>query len=55
MSVDANGLVEDLTKREREVLELMVQTHSNREISNLLNVSIETVRTHTKRIYAKLT
>lgn len=54
MSVDANGLVEDLTKREREVLELMVQTHSNREISNLLNVSIETVRTHTKRIYAKL-
>ena len=54
MSVDANGLVEKLTRREYEVLELMVKAHSNREISDLLNVSIETVRTHTKRIYAKL-
>ena len=54
MSVEGNALVEDLTKREYDVLELMIQAHSNREISERLNVSIETVRTHTKRIYAKL-
>ncbi len=43
-----------LTKREKEVLKLMAQAYSNRDISEELTVSIETVRTHTKNIYYKL-
>ena len=44
----------NLTKRESEILNLMTQALSNREISEKLEISIETVRSHTKNIYIKL-
>lgn len=43
-----------LTPREAEVLELLQSGRSNAEIAQMLHVSIETVRSHARRIYRKL-
>ena len=43
-----------LTPREAEVTELLQHGRSNAEIAAMLNISIETVRTHARRIYRKL-
>jgi DNA-binding NarL/FixJ family response regulator len=43
-----------LTPREREVLTLMGQGHSNSEIAGRLTLSEATVKTHVARIFAKL-
>lgn len=45
---------EILTSREAEVLELLQAGRSNAEIAQELHVSIETVRTHARRVYRKL-
>jgi DNA-binding NarL/FixJ family response regulator len=46
--------VERLTEREREVLTHVAAGRSNDEIAAALVVSAETVKTHLKRMYAKL-
>jgi DNA-binding NarL/FixJ family response regulator len=46
--------VERLTEREREVLAHVAAGRSNDEIASALVVSSETVKTHLKRMYAKL-
>jgi DNA-binding NarL/FixJ family response regulator len=43
-----------LTPREAEVMDLLRAGRSNAEIAQALHVSIETVRTHARRIYRKL-
>ena len=43
-----------LTSREAEVMELLRSGRSNAEIARTLHVSVETVRTHARRIYRKL-
>ena len=43
-----------LTAREGDVLELLQAGRSNAEIAQTLQVSVETVRTHARRIYRKL-
>jgi len=43
-----------LTPREADVLELIQAGRSNAEIAHALNVGVETVRTHARRIYRKL-
>ena len=45
---------EALTPREREVLRLMAQGKSNREIADALGVAVGTVRTHVANILGKL-
>ena len=48
------GLVEPLSERELDVLRLLATDLSGPEIARHLVVSLNTVRTHTKNIYAKL-
>lgn len=43
-----------LTRREREVMQLVAEGHSNRSISDLLKISIKTTETHRARIMRKL-
>ena len=43
-----------LSEREKEVLELIVEGKSNKEIGNILKISKNTVKAHTEKIYEKL-
>ena len=45
---------QNLSRREREVLELLTQGCSNKEIADKLSISIETVTWHLRHIYTKL-
>jgi len=43
-----------LSPREREILQLVAEGRSNKEVANLLNLSVYTVETHRARIMQKL-
>ncbi len=43
-----------LTEREREILNLMSQGKTNKEIASELSLSIETIKTHIRNIFEKL-
>jgi DNA-binding NarL/FixJ family response regulator len=43
-----------LTRRELELLEHLVRGRCNKEISNLMSISLDTVKAHLKHIYNKL-
>lgn len=43
-----------LSKRENEILELLSTGLANKEIADRLDISVETVRVHLRRIYEKL-
>jgi len=47
-------IVDQLTERERQVLALIGQGRSNREIADLLVIAESTAKTHVKRIMAKI-
>ncbi|NJN19299.1 MAG: LuxR family transcriptional regulator [Oscillochloris sp.] len=49
-----NPLLDPLSPRELEVLQLVSQGFSNREISERLFVALDTVKGHNRRIYEKL-
>jgi LuxR family maltose regulon positive regulatory protein len=53
-SPSAQGLLEPLSPRELEVLELLPTGLTAEEIANELVISVNTVRTHLKNLYAKL-
>ncbi|WP_407891325.1 response regulator [Lacticaseibacillus sp. N501-2] len=48
------ALYDDLTNREREVLQLIAQGKSNQEIATELFITLKTVKTHVSNILAKL-
>ena len=43
-----------LTTREREVLQLLAEGKNNKDVANLLNLSLYTVETHRSNIFQKL-
>jgi two-component system response regulator NreC len=43
-----------LTSREREILQLLVELKSNKEIAYLLNLSLYTIETHRRNLHEKL-
>ncbi len=53
-SAGTDPSVATLTRREGEVLDLLSRGLRYREISERLNISLETVRTHIRHIYEKL-
>jgi DNA-binding NarL/FixJ family response regulator len=51
---DINENLVHLTEREREVLQLIAEGFTNKEIANNLNLSLNTVHVHRKNIMQKL-
>ena len=45
---------ENLTPREREILQLIAEGNTNKNVARLLNISVKTVETHRARIMQKL-
>ena len=45
---------ETLTERERVIVKLIAESHTNKEIADLLNIALSTVGTHRARIMQKL-
>jgi DNA-binding NarL/FixJ family response regulator len=43
-----------LTVREREIVQLLAEGKSNKEVATMLNISVKTAETHRSRIMAKL-
>jgi LuxR family transcriptional regulator, maltose regulon positive regulatory protein len=54
LSPQSSSLVEPLSQRELEVLQLIAQGHSNREISERLFLALDTVKGHNQKIFGKL-
>jgi LuxR family maltose regulon positive regulatory protein len=52
--IDQPGLVEPLSSREIEVLNLIAGGKSNQEIAAMLHISLSTVKGHTSNIFGKL-
>jgi LuxR family maltose regulon positive regulatory protein len=48
------GLIEPLSIRELEVLQVIAEGLSNQEVANQLFLSLHTVKVHARNIYAKL-
>lgn len=51
---DAPANLVELTKREVEILKLLVDGMSYKCVSFRLHIALDTVRSHTKKIYEKL-
>jgi two-component system response regulator NreC len=43
-----------LTPRQREVLQLIAEGHPNREIAEMLHISVKTVETHRSHVMERL-
>jgi DNA-binding NarL/FixJ family response regulator len=49
-----SSTAEALSGREIEILEVIAKGHHNKEVAELLGISVETVRSHLRHIYEKL-
>ena len=51
---DGDDLVKQLTPRQREVLQLIAEGRSTKEIAGILDISVNTVKTHRLKLMEKL-
>jgi len=54
LAPDEAGVPGILTAREREIVQLLAESKSNKEVSHLLGISVKTVQTHRATIMRKL-
>lgn len=54
IAYQADRQMKQLSKRERETLQLMADGHSSKEIGGILHLSERTVKTYRSRLYGKL-
>jgi DNA-binding NarL/FixJ family response regulator len=54
MHPEVNDAVEALTSREREIIQLVAESHSTKEIAATLDISVRTADTHRSNIMRKL-
>ena len=54
LSSDSSTSAAELTPREREVLQLLAEGKSTKEIAGIISISVKTVETHRKHIMDKL-
>jgi DNA-binding NarL/FixJ family response regulator len=54
MADDSSGPVEPLTLREREVLKLIAEAHTNKQIGEILHLSEKTIESHRANLMRKL-
>ena len=54
MTPSGEDVVVDLTPREREVLQLVAEGHTNTSIANVLNISVKTVEKHRANLMNKM-
>ncbi|MBU1036143.1 MAG: response regulator transcription factor [Actinobacteria bacterium] len=52
--IDKKANYKELTNREREILQLIAESYSNKEIAKLLYISVKTVETHRTHLMDKL-
>ena len=53
-TVSSNPLFPKITRREKEILELIVDEHTTQEIADKLFISLSTVETHRANLLSKL-
>ncbi|WP_082994945.1 response regulator transcription factor [Aquimarina megaterium] len=51
---DYNQLIKSLTRREKEILELIIQDYQNKEIAIQLHLEVSTIKSHLSKMYTKL-
>ena len=51
---DPEEAINQLTKREKEIVELLIDDYQNKEIAAILNLEVSTIKTHLSKIYQKL-
>jgi len=52
--IGTTGSLDSLTRRERQILKLVAEGNKNREIADMLHISIKTVETHRLNLMRKL-
>jgi DNA-binding NarL/FixJ family response regulator len=52
--VETNAKLEELTPKERKVLEFLSQGYLYKEIADTMSISVTTVTTHIRNVYEKL-
>lgn len=53
-SQDERNLIERLTPRQREILQLIAEGHTTKEIAHALNISVKTAETHRTQMMERL-